>query len=188
MMETDKPSVINKNCHIRFSCLWNDDIVSISASLNIPGFNIFSWPQPFQPKRSKDPNRRICAISAPVIINHFVLVTMTWLFHLLFNIGFTLFDDSFLLVTPNPMFFISCQNSKQNQSYRVVKIRELKPNKRNESDVALHTNSPFCTCTCVLPWRRYNLLSTHWFLRFPLSQLPTLITKNLKPKSKIRND
>ena len=119
MMETDKPSVINKNCHIRFSCLWNDDIVSISASLNIPGFNIFSWPQPFQPKRSKDPNRRICAISAPVIINHFVLVTMTWLFHLLFNIGFTLFDDSFLLVTPNPMFFISCQNSKQNQSYRV---------------------------------------------------------------------
>ena len=119
MMETDKSSVINKNCHIRFSCLWNDDIVSISASLNIPGFNIFSWPQPFQPKRSKDPNRRICAISAPVIINHFVLVTMTWLFHLLFNIGFTLFDDSFLLVTPNPMFFISCQNSKQNQSYRV---------------------------------------------------------------------
>ena len=119
MMETDKPSVINKNCHIRFSCLWNDDIVSISASLNIPGFNIFSWPQLFQPKRSKDQNRRICAISAPVIVNHFVLVTMTWLFHLLFNIGFTLFDDSFLLVTPNPMFFISCQNSKQNQSYRV---------------------------------------------------------------------
>ena len=119
MMEINRPSDVNKNCLIRCSYLWNGDIVSIAASLNIPGFNIFSWPQPFQPKRSKDPNRRICAISAPLIINHFVLVTMTWLFHLLFNIGFTLFDDSFLLVTPNPMFFISCQNSKQNQSYRV---------------------------------------------------------------------
>ena len=168
MMETDKPSVINKNCHIRFSCLWNDDIVSISASLNIPGFNIFSWPQPFQPKRSKDPNRRICAISAPVIINHFVLVTMTWLFHLLFNIGFTLFDDSFLLVTPNPMFFISCQNSKQNQSYRVSNCTDKSQTKEIKQTSLCDTNSAVCTCRlCALPWRRNSLLSTHWFYIFP---------------------
>ena len=32
------------------------------------------------------------------------------------------------------------------------------------------------------------LLSTHCFLHFSLSQLPTLITENERPKSKIRND
>ena len=47
MMETDKPSVINKNCHIRFTYQLNGDIVSIFASLKIPSLNIFSCPQPF---------------------------------------------------------------------------------------------------------------------------------------------
>ena len=47
MMEMNKPSIINRNCLIRFSYQWNDDIVPITASLNIPGFNFLSWPQPF---------------------------------------------------------------------------------------------------------------------------------------------
>ena len=69
------------------------------------------------------------------------------------------------------------------------KLYRQKPNKGNKTDVTLYTNSAVCTCRlCALPWRRNSLLSTHWFLRFLLSQLSTLITKNLKPKSKIRND
>jgi hypothetical protein len=105
-------------------------------------------------------NRKpLCTRNNDVINNYF---------YLHFNISFHLFDDSFLLFTPNPIFFISCKNSKHDQSYRVVKIRELKPNERNENDVAPRTNFPFCMCTCVLLWRRnkltlYALISTFFY-------------------------
>jgi hypothetical protein len=41
-------------------------------------------------------------------------------------------------------------------------------------------------CTCVLPRRRNNLLSRHWFLRIPLSQLHISIAK-IRSKALIRN-
>ena len=97
-------------------------------------------------------------------------------------------------------WFFSTRHSESNVLYFMSKLQtepklsrfklyRQKPNKGNKTDVTLYTNSAVCTCRlCALPWRRNSLLSTHWFLRFLLSQLSTLITKNLKPKSKIRND
>ena len=68
----------------------------------------------------------------------------------------------------------------------VVYLQNNEEESRNRCTRAAITTVRNCTCRMRLSPRQlshYSVAdSTHWFLRFLLSQLPTLITKNLKPK------
>ena len=176
---------------VKFSYQWNGVIVPIATSLNMPRFRTLIGLNPSdrssrESKRSEDPNRRLFASSVPVITKHFVLVTMTYLFRLHFNIGFHLFDDSFLvlLFTPNRIFFISCQNFNRNRIYRVLKCTDR--NHTKEMKVTSH-------CAQILHFARAraccrgDVTTTQYALISTFSAFPTSYINYKKSKAEIKN-